>query len=73
MSDIRMQIEFYSQEKLVHTTILLSPIPNLAVGQIMVLDHPIMDRGLKGKITNIQHVVYLGNEAPITYVDVTVD
>lgn len=69
---MRMAIEFKRGDEILRTVTLNEPLHNLAVGQRMAFDHPQMKECLSGRIINIQHVVFLGSEKPLTYVDVEV-
>jgi hypothetical protein len=72
--DIRTVIEFRNQDltDLVHrrTVVLRNTIPNVTVGQRFCFDHPTLTECLSGKVANIQHAVFLGDEKPVTYIDV---
>lgn len=67
----RMIIEFRNDENdPVRTVTLSRPLTNLAIGQIIVFDHPQLAKTLHANITQISHVVYLDRgEPPVTYVD----
>lgn len=70
---MRTQIDFYLRANHVRTVNTSYVIPNLQVGQYITFDHPIMNKSLLGKIAKITHVVFLGDEPPLTYVDVQLD
>lgn len=67
-------INFHKNGQLVRTvTQIDSKLVNLAIGQTMCFDHQSIFECLGGKIVDIQHVVFLGDEMPLTYVDVDCD
>lgn len=71
MDEIRTIIDFnFNDGTPLRTVTVNHTIPNMAVDQYMTFDHPSMTKSCSGKITKISHVVYLGNELPLTYVDV---
>lgn len=68
----RTIIEFKKDGRLVRSTSTIHHFPSAAVGQTMTFDHPITSQCVTGTITKIHHVVFLGDEVPLTYIDVEV-
>lgn len=68
----RTEIEFRRNGEHVRTVNTTHTIVNIAVGQELYFDHQTLERGLLGIVTKISHVVFLGDDLPLTYVDVEV-
>lgn len=77
MSEVEIQhtrtiIEFHEGAEILRTVTLTETLPNVAVGQTIVFDHPSLRMGLTAKVTKISHTVFLGADPPLTYIDVDV-
>lgn len=70
--ETRTIIDFRKDGGLARSVSVNHTIPNVAVGQSFAFDHPSMLHGLVGTVTRISHVVFLGDEPPLTYIDVEV-
>lgn len=70
--DLRTIVNFYKGDEIVRTVSNTHEIQNVVVGQAFIFDHPSMSQGLSGVVYDISHVVFLGNEAPVTYIEVRV-
>lgn len=68
----RTTIEFRRNVGIERAIHLECTIPNVVVGQVIAFDHPTSKMCLNGRVTNIQHVVFLDKE-PVTYIDVAIE
>jgi hypothetical protein len=71
-TNFRTVVDFRKGANVVMTYSTPLTIPNVVLGQLFTFDHPTTARCLHGIVTKISHVVFLGREEPLTYIDVRV-
>lgn len=68
---VRTVVEFYNGGELIRSVSLTHEL-NVLVGEEISFDHPSLNQCLHGRVTKRNHVVFLAEGTPLTYIDVVV-